>query len=440
MCKPSPISSPDHEATKQLMKQPTAKTTAPSILQDTLAFWQCLLYFLLGGSYAGCTHYAGNIPARVQVYSLTLIAYLWHKPHYRSGTFSCDMRKNLRNVAIPGTGVPLSLLCYFKVAVYPFLFVAYPLICLVAAVNASRKGTESLAAAYQQQLLNPQDWFSFWRLNCRLASFHSLIEKTQGYAMEDKWTFLVEGKKEGIAISPYYEAGEVHDLVIKDKNEEGGMGIFFFKNASAGGNWIIQERLHNNEELSKLLPPNPPLSTLRVISASLASLHGQPAGMTAAQGIKCMSCVFRAGRAGASTDHSSILFDVDMQTGQIRKGTTNAHWYQLGLDKIRSTPWTSSHGYSKHPDADIQVEGEYIHGMEQILSICQEAHFKLLPDVPLAGWDVALTDKGMCLLETNLSCNFFRGKFDQQWYYEYVDAQFRKLDKKRVDEAQLKQA
>ena len=31
-----------------------------------------------------------------------------------------------------------------------------------------------------------------------------------------------------------------------------------------------------------------------------------------------------------------------------------------------------------------------------------------MPDVPLAGWDVAFTDKGMLLLEANLSCNFFR--------------------------------
>jgi hypothetical protein len=31
----------------------------------------------------------------------------------------------------------------------------------------------------------------------------------------------------------------------------------------------------------------------------------------------------------------------------------------------------------------------------------------MLPDVPLAGWDVALTAEGACLLEVNLSCNFF---------------------------------
>jgi hypothetical protein len=96
---------------------------------------------------------------QVQVYSLSLIFYLWNKPHYRNGTFQDDMVrplfyicsmstcalslanwiqctcksltaalcschalctfkkqvKNLRNVAIPGTGVPLSLMCILKV-------------------------------------------------------------------------------------------------------------------------------------------------------------------------------------------------------------------------------------------------------------------------------------------------------------------------------------
>lgn len=31
----------------------------------------------------------------------------------------------------------------------------------------------------------------------------------------------------------------VENLVLKDKNEEGGMGIKFFKNAIYGGDWII---------------------------------------------------------------------------------------------------------------------------------------------------------------------------------------------------------
>lgn len=99
-------------------------------------------------------------------------------------------------------------------------------------------------------------------------------------------------------ISPFLDMPAV---VIKDKNEEvrrghlvfcdnwwrfvshvfsilsccvffsiyqGGMGLYFFKNATAGGDWIIQERLDNDAFVSSLLPDNAPLSTMRVISAS----------------------------------------------------------------------------------------------------------------------------------------------------------------------------
>eukprot|EP00658_Telonema_sp_P-2_P056076 TRINITY_DN44576_c0_g1_i1.p2 TRINITY_DN44576_c0_g1~~TRINITY_DN44576_c0_g1_i1.p2 ORF type:complete len:108 (-),score=22.13 TRINITY_DN44576_c0_g1_i1:117-440(-) len=101
------------------------------------------------------------------------------------------MKTNLRNVAIPGTGIPLSMVCVNKLLAYLFLLVAYPLICLVAAVWASRMEREPLSQAYSRQLLCPQDWFSFWRLNCGLASFHANATSARGYEMENKWTFLL---------------------------------------------------------------------------------------------------------------------------------------------------------------------------------------------------------------------------------------------------------
>ena len=35
---------------------------------------------------------------------------------------------------------------------------------------------------------------------------------------------------------------------------------------------------------------------------------------------------FTARREGAITDHVSVLFDVDKHSGEIGRGTTNAHW------------------------------------------------------------------------------------------------------------------
>ena len=47
--------------------------------------------------------------------------------------------------------------------------------------------------------------------------------------------------------------------------------------------------------------------------------------------ILVLSACFRAGRAGASTDHSCVMFDVDLPTCTLKKGTSNVHWYESPL-------------------------------------------------------------------------------------------------------------
>ncbi|CAM9432865.1 unnamed protein product, partial [Ascophyllum nodosum] len=417
--------------TVEKMEQPQEVADAGFLaaVKDTFAFYRCIFYFLCGGKYKKCTYFTNRLQARVQCYSLALVFYLWSKPHYRNSTFKEDMRKNLRNVAIPGSGVPISYFCSLKATAFLFIVVINPIACLVGAFNEQRKHGRPWAQTYVEQLLRPQDWFSFWRLNCRLASYHAFVTGSKGYCQEDKWTFLRDGKSKGVPISPFLD---VPAVVIKDKNEEGGMGLFFFKNATEGGDWIIQERLENDAFVTSLLPDNAPLSTMRVISASRWWLEQRAGETPGPECIKSLSCVFRAGRQGADTDHSSILFDVDAQTGTILKGTTNAHWYQLGPGKVFSTPWTSTHDATHHPDNNKLITGQVIPDITAKLDLVADAHFKLLPDVPLVGWDVALTTKGVCLLEVNLSCNFFRGSFSLAPYVQFVHDYFIALEEERT--------
>ena len=49
-----------------------------------------------------------------------------------------------------------------------------------------------------------------------------------------------------------------------------------------------------------------------------------------------------------------------------------------------------------------------------------------------AGWDVALTTKEACLLEANLSCNLFRGSFDEINYFECVESYFQVLHDEKL--------
>lgn len=50
-----------------------------------------------------------------------------------------DMIKNLRNVAIPGTGIPMSWHCFFKATVYILILILNPVMCFLSAINMQRK-------------------------------------------------------------------------------------------------------------------------------------------------------------------------------------------------------------------------------------------------------------------------------------------------------------
>jgi len=379
--------------------------------------------------------------ARVHLFSLASNFYLYNKPHYRKGTYRDDLLDNLRNVALPGTGVPLSWMARSRLLAVPFLLTAYPAVSLVAAVHQwlKTRGATSISQEYQTRLLAPNDWFSYWRHNCNLVGLHALLnDMPVDYDMENKWTFLEQGDKLGVPVSPFLKSPAA--IVVKHRNEEGGMGIYFYKNAVAGGDWILQERLDNSAWVSSLLPEdNPPLSTFRVITCSRA-YDLQTCPQPQASDVTALSCVFRAGRAGAATDHDSILFDVNVQTGQVGKGTTNAHWYRLGLRGAIGCPWRSHHDYTHHPDGHVPVTGAVVPDLQGMLRLAADAHAKLCPRVPLAGWDVVLCahpQRPVCLLEVNLSCNFFRGSFDSKTYLDFMEGALSRLQEQRLAAEQL---
>jgi len=430
--------------------------SALRILSDTYSFYGCFYYFYLGSgkstpTLSSCPYFRASPSdtpeqsrhkqyAKCHIYSLALIFYLWDKPHYRKGSYSDDLLDNLRNVAIPGTGIPLSIFARGKILALLLVLLFYPLVSIIAAVHhVKNEKTEEndVAREYSIRLLAPNDWFSLWRLNCRLVALHSLLHANPpGYEMENKWHFLVEGEKKNVPVSPFLKAPS--GIVVKHKNEEGGMGIHFYHNASDGGDWIIQNRIQNSEWVSSLLPKRAPLSTFRVITSSTCCLDMETIATPDRSGIKALSCVFRAGREGAATDHDSILFDIDPATGVIGGGTTNAHWYRLGPHEILpgKCPWRSTHGTTHHPDGNIPVTGNTLPNIKGILELVEKGHLDLCPDVPLVGWDVVLSadsEVPICLLEVNLSCNFFRGSFDWGVYLDFVEKSFEKLHPLRVE-------
>merc|ERR1719262_273888 len=93
-----------------------------------------------------------------------------------------------------------------------------------------------------------------------------------------------------------------------------------------------------------------------------------------------------------------------------------------------------------HPDNNVKITGRRVPDIKILKDLCVTAHSKMMPDVTMAGWDVALTTKGPLLLEANLSCNFFRGTFDEDHYFNLVHEYFVALECGIDDKALFRRA
>ena len=400
-----------------------------------------MVYFYNNGTYVECPYF--NDPhSRAYMYSLASVFYLWDRPHYRALCFREDLVSNLNNVAVPGTFINLSKFFYCRFTAYVLIWLLAP--CYVFwVVIWDKRSLSCKVELFENLLCRPTDWFNMWQLNCRVTSLHSYLTQSRGYSMENKWNFLQEAHRLGIPVSPFIAAPA--RFVLKNKNIEGGMGIHFFQNASAGGDWIIQEALYNDRYIASMLPDNAPLSTIRIITYSEHALliiakaeesNTEHESEVSRSSIKGIACVFRAGRAGVLTDHKSVLFNVDITSGIIGEGCTNENWYMVGVDGFcaRWFKKQSEQGikkFTRHPDSGETITGKCIPNITKLVQLCTDAHRACCPDVPLCGWDVALTSTcGPVLLEVNLSCNFFEAKFDLPEYFNFVDKIFRLLDGK----------
>ena len=110
--------------------------------------------------------------------------------------------------------------------------------------------------------------------------------RDDGYALEDKLAFLQACEREGVAVTPWLRQPRV---VVKHRNEEGGLGFATFSNAVCGGEWILQKALDNAPEIARLLPDNAPLSTLRLVSASRAASAAYSSSTRAARASRASS-------------------------------------------------------------------------------------------------------------------------------------------------------
>jgi len=156
---------------------------------------------------------------------------------------------------------------------------------------------------------------------------------------------------------------------------------------------------------------NPPAATANAITPtdiaclSAVLVAGRRGGMTAQEYMSCLSSPFHALRL-PRMELEALRFPVDLTTGRVSKGSSNAHWYAPALNKLNNKSGSTNtntdapkqeeevlHDITRHPDTGITLTGLQVPDMGKVIAAVQQAHASLAPGVPMVQWNVAFTHK-----------------------------------------------
>ena len=180
----------------------------------------------------------------------------------------------------------------------------------------------------------------------------------------------------------------VRDLIIKPIDSSCGSGIFaasvddaeeakdvFDKIIKFGGTWIIEEKIKQSKDIA--IWNESSVNTIRFLSFNNKKT-----------GFHALKPFFRTGRNGSVVDNAGsggIFANVDVNTGCLSTD---------GVDEM-------GHHYKCHPDSGVEFAGWQIPRYSELVATVKEMHLKVMPDHPYIGWDLALTDDGWVVIESN---------------------------------------
>ncbi len=230
-------------------------------------------------------------------------------------------------------------------------------------------------------------------------AWHYAVTGSPSYAIEDKRIFAQRAIAHGLPVVPELTPDEARALsgpfIVKDPSQDRGLGVQRVEDASALARLpdlerrIIQPCLENHPDLLPLLPPRPPLCTLR-----LTTTWDRDAAV-------CHIAYFRIGESDGAVDNVSrggLFVEVDLRSGAMLPGLTHAMLHG------RETP----REIRRAPGADRDLVGATLPHFAAARALCERAHALLAPDVLSIGWDVALRPEGPILVEANV----FAGSFE----------------------------
>lgn len=181
-----------------------------------------------------------------------------------------------------------------------------------------------------------------------------------------------------------------YDIWVKPNLGASGVGIYkpdveteakireLYREISKSDSLFCEERFHQTGILNELNPSS--LNTIRVYTLKVGN------------DIKIMSAGVRIGGGDAIVDniHSGgMAANIDIETGIV----TDAG-YNLKGDR-----------YLFHPKSKRLIPGTRVPRWNEILDMCKEASAEV-SDVGFIGWDVAVSEEMVCLVEGNNGGNF----------------------------------
>lgn len=150
---------------------------------------------------------------------------------------------------------------------------------------------------------------------------------------------------------------------------------------------VLQPRIRNHAELRKLTGET--LSSVRLIT--MRPPHGSAEYFTGIISLPVGDVRASNARFG------SIFVAIDGESGRLGHGTNSA------------TPQMAD-TILRHPVTKKRIEGFQLPDWHEAVRLAERAH-NSIPDIPMIGWDVALTDFGPTILEGNIraSCHCIQG-------------------------------
>lgn len=194
---------------------------------------------------------------------------------------------------------------------------------------------------------------------------------------------------------------DISDFILKPVNGNSGVGIMRIKRIDFKGDddCILYDHNGKSYLLSEILGRYPILFEKYVVQTEQFSRFNDSSVNT----IRFMTSLYpdnevrifanfiRIGRAGSCIDNiktaDNINALIDIKTGYIYKVLHNKGW--RNFEEI-----------THHPDSGNQIKGELIENWEEICKKVKDFH-KSHPYLKVLGWDIAVTDNGPVILETN---------------------------------------